>query len=458
MKLPFDEAAKAAQAQVFEIDRAPEELEIVTDTRELRPGQTFLALHGERFDGHAFAREAVEKGAAAIVVDNPEALVSGVTALVVEDTLEGYLALAGAARTRFHGRVLAITGSAGKTTTKAFATQLLATRYGDRVVASPANENNEIGVCKFLLSAESRHEVLIVEMGARHFGDIERLVRAAKPDLGILTNVGDAHLEIMGSRERLEETKWALFSGGARAVLNARDVASIGRAPTLAEPPHWFFVSEPGENVPFYGRVTALINSSSWIEIDGEREHTYAIAARVPGLHNRANLAAAIAAAVDYGVEPERIVAAVPQLELPHGRYERIPLPTGVMLIYDAYNANAAGMIAALDAFSTEGARRRIALLGSMAELGEGAADLHRRVGGHAAVTKVDVMLVGGEFAGDLAQGARTAGLPSERIVPFATNEQAASWVREHARAGDAVLLKGSRKYKLEEIVEELRR
>jgi UDP-N-acetylmuramoyl-tripeptide--D-alanyl-D-alanine ligase len=459
VKIPFEDAAAATQAQVLEIDRAPHRLEIVTDSRTMSPGQTFVALHGERFDGNAYVREAIEKGAAAVVIDDPEALVSGVTALLVKDTLEAYLALAATARSRFRGRVLAITGSAGKTTTKSFAAALLAAQYGDRVIASPANENNEIGVSKFLLAAdEERHDVLVVEMGARHYGDIETLVRAARPDLAILTNVGDAHLEIMGSRQRLEATKWGVFSTGARAILNARDVASIGRAPSLAEPPHWFFACEPGENVPMYGRVTALINSSRWIEIDGEREQAHAIRARVPGSHNRANLAAAIAASVEYGVEPDRIVAAVPLLELPRGRYERIALPTGVMLIYDAYNANAAGMIAALDAFAAESARRRIALLGSMAELGEGAADLHRRVGGHAAETNVDVMLVGGEFAGDLAAGARTAGLPSECIVPFLSNEQAASWVREHARAGDAVLLKGSRKYRLEEIVEELRR
>ncbi len=459
MKLSFADAAKATHAHVFDIECAPELLDIVTDTRTLRPGQAFLALRGERFDGNAFVREAIAKGAAAIVIDDPQARPTGVTTLMVEDSLQAYLALASVARSRFHGRVLAITGSVGKTTTKAFAAQLLATRYGDRVAVSPANENNEVGVSKFLLAADDdRYDALVIEMGARHFGDIEMLVRAAKPDLGILTNIGDAHLEIMGSRERLEITKWGLFSGGARAILNARDVASIRRAPSLDEPPHWFFAGEPGDNVPMYGRVTALLNSSLWIESEGERETSYPIAARVPGAHNRANLAAAIAAAIEYGVEPASISSAIPQLELPRGRYERIALPSGVVLIFDAYNANAAGMIAALDAFATENARRRIALLGSMAELGEGAADLHRRVGGHAAQTKVDVMLVGGEFAGDLALGASTAGLSSERIVPFESNEQAASWLREHARAGDAVLLKGSRKYRLEEIVEELRR
>ena len=459
MRFTFDEAMRAMDARVFEADAAPAHVHVSTDSRSLTEGQTFLALRGENFDGHRYAQDAVRRGASALVLDDPAARVPGVATLLVKNTLAAYLALAGAARARFKGSVLAITGSAGKTTTKAFAAQLLAVRYGSRVLASPENENNEIGVSKLLLAADGeKHDVLVVEMGARHFGDIATLVRAARPSVGLLTNVGEAHLEIMGSRERLEETKWALFGSGAKAILNARDVASIHRAPSLDTRPHWFAAGEVGENPPIHGRVSALAGPFRWIEIDGDREDVHVIESRVPGAHNRENLAAALAAATELGVEPLELVRAIPELVLPRGRYERVRLESGVALIYDAYNANAAGMIAALDAFAGEDARRRIALLASMAELGEGAADLHRRVGGHAAATKVDVLLVGGEFAGELALGARNAGLPSERIVPFVTNEQAAQWVRENARAGDAVLLKGSRKYRLEEIVEELRR
>ncbi len=459
MRLRFAEAVKATDAQVFESNLAPAEIDITTDTRTLVPGQTFLALHGEHFDGNAYTRDAVERGAKLLIVDNAEAIVPGTAVLLVRDTLKAYLALASAARAKFRGRVIAITGSSGKTTTKAFLAQLLAVRHGTRVLAAPANENNEVGVSRLLLRADNdAHDVVVVEMGARHYGDIETLVRPTRPDLAILTNVGDAHLEIMGSRERLEETKWAIFATGARAVLNAGDVTSIRRAPSLSAPSHWFYAGEPGGDFPMHGRVTALAGARQWFEIDGERDTTYEIDLRVPGVHNRANMAAAIAAAMECGIEPADIVRAIPEIELPRGRYERIALRSGVMLIYDAYNANVAGMMAALDAFAAEAAPRHIALLSSMAEIGEGAADLHRRIGGHAAATNVDVMLVGGEFAGELALGARTAGLPSERIVPFVTNEQAAGWVRENARAGDAVLLKGSRKYKLEEIVEELRR
>ncbi len=460
MTLTFGAAVDATHATVSGTEHAPNEVRVVTDTRAIAPGDTFLALRGERFDGHRYVGEAVANGAVAVIIDDPSVRPTSTTALVVADTLKAYMALARAARNRFRGRVLAITGSTGKTTTKSFVAQLLALHYGTRVLAAPGNENNQIGVSKLLLNADNhRHDVLVVEMGARHFGEIAQLVEIARPHLGILTNVGDAHLEIMGSRERLEETKWALFSAGAQAVINARDIASITRAPRLAHRPHWFYAGSDRSEIPTSGRVTAICDNRL-IDFDIETGHDRDVRVdiRVPGAHNRENLAAAVAAAVHFDVDLDAIAAAIPKLAMPEGRYERMQLPSGITLIFDAYNANTAGMIAALDAFAQEEARRRIALLSSMAELGESASELHLRVGAHAAETQVDVMLVGGEFADELSAGAVRAGLSSERIVPFASNAQAAQWVRTNARAGDAVLLKGSRKYRLEEIVEDLRK
>jgi UDP-N-acetylmuramoyl-tripeptide--D-alanyl-D-alanine ligase len=201
-----------------------------------------------------------------------------------------------------------------------------------------------------------------------------------------------------------------------------------------------------------------LLGRDELVEVSGGRSLSYAVDARVPGAHNRENLAAAAAAALELDVRIDAIVRGIPTLELPAGRYQSIRLNDGTRIVYDAYNANATGTIAALDAFAEESAGRRIAVLGSMAELGEEASSLHERVGAHAAQTHVDMLLVGGEYASELAAGAHGAGLSSERIVQFATNSDAARWLRENAHAGDVVLLKGSRKYKLEEIVEELGR
>ncbi|MGR4065905.1 MAG: glutamate ligase domain-containing protein, partial [Vulcanimicrobiaceae bacterium] len=269
--------------------------------------------------------------------------------------------------------------------------------------------------------------------------------------------VGDAHLEIVGSRERLEETKWALFGRGARAVLNVGDAASVRRAPELPEPPHWFFAGGPDDDPPATGNVTALLGTRLLVDVAGGASRRAAVDVRVPGAHNRANAAAAAAAALELGVPFAAVALALSDLQMPEGRYEKTTLPSGATAIYDAYNANAAGTIAALDAFAQEPARRRIAVLASMAELGSEAAVLHERVGARVAERSIDVLLVGGDFAERLACGAREAGLSSERIVHFATNSDASSWLRENGREGDVILLKGSRKYKLEEVLEGMR-
>jgi len=455
--IPFAAAVEATGAEVLGGADAPEWLRVTTDTRTIARGDAFLALRGERFDGHDYTHKAAALGAAALVVEERAAAVDGIATLLVADTLRAYLALARVARDRYAGRVVAITGSAGKTTTKELLAQLLAAAFGDRVAASPANENNEIGVSKFLLAnANDAHDALVVEMGARHYDDIAPLVAAARPDTGILTNVGEAHVEIMGSRERLAHTKWGLFSGGAAAVLNARDEVSLRRAPSLAERPRWFAATDD-ERISTGGRTTLLVGTGRLIEIDDDRETELSVDVRLPGAHNRANLAAAIAGARELGVPLETIAAAIPGLVLPKGRYESIALPGGPRLIYDAYNANMSGMFAALDAFAQEAGERRIAVLASMAELGDEAASMHERVGERAAGA-VDRLLVGGAFADELERGARRAGLSSERIARFASNDEAARWLESNARPGDVVLLKGSRVYKLEEIVEKLRR
>ncbi len=455
MNLHFAAAVCATGATVLESENAPAAVRAVTDTRTLHPGDTFLALHGERFDGHAFTAQAVQRGASALVVDDASAAVPGVTTLVVGDTLRAYMDLASLARERFSGAVVGITGSSGKTTTRGFLEQLAHARYGDRVLAPPGNENNEIGVSKVLLAADdARYDVIVLELGARNFGDVAVLVDIARPQVGVLTNVGEAHLEIMGSRERLAETKWGLFSRGARAVLNADDDVSQLRAGGLDRRPHWFAEGHEGAEWALE-RITAIAGDTL-IDRNGTTTMRRAVEIRFPGRYNRCNLAAAVAAALELGIPLDVIAPAVPSLQLPAGRYARLTVGDGgPKIIYDAYNANASGMIAALDAFAQESAGRRIAVLASMAELGNESQALHERVGAHAARI-VDVLVVEGDFATELARGARDAGLLPSQIVEVRNNTEAAAWLRDHATPSDAVLLKGSRKYRLEQIVEAL--
>lgn len=458
MTLTFDEAAKATGAHVERSERAPEAVIVSTDTRTLATGETYLALRGERYDGHDYIDQALRKGAAALVIDQSPQRALEVATLIVADTKAAYMSLASVARSKFHGRVIAITGSTGKTTTKVLLSQLLASRYLKHVAASPSNENNEIGVSKLLLRITNDVQAVVVEMGARHFGDIAALVEIARPHIGILTNVGEAHLEIMGSRERLAQTKWAIFSQGATAVLNIRDEVSRAYAPQLENPPRWFGLGAARLPELHEGeRGMFLLDRHTMVLIERGISRTYHLRARLPGDYNLENLAAALAGALELGCDPESLVSAVEDLELPSGRYESINVSHGVRVIFDAYNASMSGMIATLDAFAQEDGVRRIAVLGSMAELGPEATQMHNTVGQHAARLAFDTLLIGGDYVEHLAEGALAAGYPAERIVRFQDNAFATTWLSEHAEAGDVVLLKGSRKYKLEEILEGLR-
>jgi UDP-N-acetylmuramoyl-tripeptide--D-alanyl-D-alanine ligase len=449
VRLPTNDALAALGGTVVHRERLPATIAISTDTRAIRPSHTFLALRGERFDGHRFVEEAVRAGASAAIVEDAAALPAGCAGIVVGDTVQAYLALARVARARLRGAVVAITGSTGKTTTKQFLARALAAA-GVPAIATPENENNEIGVAKFLLSLDDGDaRIAIVEMGARKYRDLDVLVAAAQPDVAILTNVGDAHLEIMGSRERLAETKWGIFGSGARAVLNLADAASRERAAMLPAAPMWCGID--AERPPA-GAPGAIVRLENVLVLDGTATRAIPFHVDVPGDHNRRNLAAALAAAALLGADLAAIAAAAPTFATPAGRYERIALPDDITLIYDAYNASMSGALATLATFARERATRRIAVLGSMAELGADAPAMHRRVGA-AAADAADIVLVGGAFADDLAAGAADAGLDAHALVPYVDNDHAVAWLRANAHAGDVVLLKGSRMYRMEHIV-----
>jgi len=427
-------------------------MRVVTDTRQLEPGDAFLALRGDKYDGADFAGDAYAKGAALAIVARPDALGSnGHAGLIVDDTLRAYMQLGAASRAHSRAIVIAITGSTGKTTTKTLLAQLLA-QSGKKIAATPQNENNEVGVSKLLVALEGDEDIVVVEMGCRHDGEIAELVQIAQPHLGILTNIGEAHLEIFKTRDRLAETKWGLFSGGAVAILNVADEESVRRAPSLSLSPGWFGAGEAAAgDVPL--PATLIPTRNEIVFADGAGREVFPLQTALPGEHNLSNLAAAATAARATEMTPSAIVAAIPSLVLPPGRYERVALDGGKQLVYDAYNASMSGTLATLRAFAVEPATRRIAVLGGMAELGDDAPQMHQRVGGAAAELRMDVVLVGGEHADDMIRGAVQAGLSPLAIVPYDDNAAAIAGVRANLREGDAVLLKGSRMYKMEEIL-----
>lgn len=455
MTISSNEATRIIEAQV--IGRLPTELRITIDTRRLVPGETYLALRGTRFDGHAFIERAFRQGAAAAIVDTIDQVPSGLPALLVKDTFAALLSLAALARRHFCGAIVGITGSTGKTTTKALLAELLCNAQLGGVAATPENENNEIGVSKLLLHL-SNEATAIVEMGARHVGDIATLTSIVQPHVAILTNTGEAHLEIFGSREALIREKRQIFSTGSRPILGIPEPIDPIFYASLKQTPYFFGIDQEHRNLPAQDIAGAFfIEREHVLFIDVERrERRFPYTITIPGDHNRRNLAAASAAAWALGLTPERLVEALQcGVQLPNGRYQRHQTASGITIIDDAYNASPSGMIASLATFAREPGRH-IIVLGSMAELGESAASEHRRVGTVIGLQRPALLLVGGQHASDVASAAHEAGLASEAIRSFSNNEEAIAVLRSMLHQGDTVFIKGSRLYHLEEIVDAL--
>ncbi len=414
---------------------------ISTDSRHLPAGALFVALRGAHHDGHDFTAAACAGGAVAALVDHVPPGVEPTRAFVVADTLRALGDLAAFTRRRWGGRVVAITGSNGKTTTKEMLAAIAAAAYGPpRVLKTRGNENNLIGVPLTLFRLRGDEVVAVIEMGMNAFGEIARLTAMAAPDVGVITNVGAAHLEGVGDLAGVARAKGELFAGlPAEATIAANmDDEWVAR---LA-------AGFRGRRIEF-GRGRAvraarlerggLDGVRFTLEVDGRRA---AVHLRGAGAHNVHNALAAAAAAHALGIELESIAAGLNAAVLPKMRMQVVRLANGVSLINDAYNANPESAEAALDALARSPARK-IAVLGEMRELGAASAALHARVGARAAACGIDWLIAVGPHAAAMAEAARRAGVG--RVDTCADAGTATALVAARWRSGDTVLIKGSR-------------
>jgi UDP-N-acetylmuramoyl-tripeptide--D-alanyl-D-alanine ligase len=413
---------------------------VCTDTRALAAGCLFVALRGPTFDGHAFAAAALAGGAAAVLVERLPAGVDPARAIVVPDTLRALGDLAAWTRRRWGGRVAAITGSNGKTSTKEMLAAILEQAWPGRVLKTHGNLNNLVGVPLTLLRLTGDEAAAVIEMGMNAFGEIARLTEIAAPDVGVITNVGPAHLEGLGSIEGVARAKGELFAGMPAAgtiAVNMDDARVAAAAAAFA-----------GRRVEFgAGRHVRAED----IDDAGLAGCTFTLgigAARAPvrlrgaGRHNVQNALAAAAAAHALGVAMPHIAAGLAAAELPNMRMQVVPLANGVTVINDAYNANPGSTAAALDAVGRLPGRA-IAALGEMRELGPRSAELHAAVGAHAVAAGVAWVLAVGPGAEPIAAGARRAG--GARVDVCADAAAAAALISAGWRRGDTVLVKGSR-------------
>jgi UDP-N-acetylmuramoyl-tripeptide--D-alanyl-D-alanine ligase len=445
------------------------------DTRTLKRGDLFVAVRGDRFDGAQFAIAAIVAGAAGVVVprgwgatDDARAFTRGsgdgaqnaahdAPAIVeVDDTTAALQSLARRIRRESGAKVVAITGSAGKTTTKEVTGELLSARY--RVVRNRGNFNNHIGLPLSLIDLRERPEIAVVELGMNHAGEISTLVRIAEPDVRVWTNVGDAHAGFFASVDAIADAKAEILEAARPAdvlVANADDRRIAARTAAFRGRVVTFGIDRDADV-----RASAIVDRG----IDGlaARVTTPRGAADITtplvGRANLANVLAAAAVALEFGVPLADIAARAATLSPAPHRGEIVRLAGGVTVIDDSYNANPTATRRALDVLAAATASRRIAVIGEMLELGDHAAALHAEVGAAAAAVGIDLLFsIGGAPAAALADAAIAAGMPRASVRYAATSDEAAGDVASALHAGDVVLVKGSRGVKTDRIVERLK-
>jgi UDP-N-acetylmuramoyl-tripeptide--D-alanyl-D-alanine ligase len=425
---------------------------VTTDSRSAQPGDVFVALRGPRHDGHQFVADAVARGAVLAVIADPAAAAG--PALLVPDTLRALGALAALHRRTLPTTVVGVTGSVGKTTTVGMCAQVLCERF---VTARSAESwNAEIGVALTLLGLEPSHQVAVVEMAMRGLGQIRDLVEMARPRVGAVTTIGETHLELLGSRERIAAAKAELVEGlpaDGVAIVNA-DEAISARLVRDARCRIVRFGMAPQADV----RATEVRSSATGCRFTLHLGREAApVRLPVVGLHQVRNALVAAAVGHALGLSLDEIVGGLARVRAAKMRLE-ISTVDDVILIDDSYNASPQSMAAAFDVLrQVGGGRRRILALGEMRELGPASWWFHRQVGAQAAALAPALLVAVGEGARAYLDGAEAAGLRTSAVVWAASAREAIPIIRGAVRPGDVVLVKGSRAVEMEHVVAALK-
>jgi len=453
MTFSLQEIARITGGRLVPVDARVEIRSVSTDSRTLRAGELFVPLRGENFDGHDFLTLAVRNGAAACLSED---VISGMTVpvIVVNDTLKALGDLAAAVRGRFSGPVAAITGSSGKTTTKEMLAAIL-TRTAPGLVTA-GNFNNLIGLPLTLLQHEEAQRWMVLEMGMSARGEIARLCEIASPTVGVITNVGAAHLETLHGIDGVARAKGELFEAlgpGGSAVINADDPL-VRALPVANGVRRLLFGLAPEAEVR--AENVAMNDGRARFDLvlpDGRRT----ISLPVAGRHNISNGLAAAAVASVLGITADDIAGGLEGFSMCGGRMEVQSLANGMLLIDDSYNANPLSMAAALQALTDLAhGQRRIAVLGDMLELGDASEELHWQCG-EIAAQKADHLLTVGALGAALAEGALQAGMPQQAVQACASHEELLTQLQALLRPGDRILVKGSRGMRMEKISNALR-
>lgn len=429
---------------------APEVSAVCTDSRKITPGCLFLPWVGERFDGHDFIDAALDAGAAGCICARlPDTLKDGKFYIQAPDTRLALRALASAYRSRFPIPVVQVTGSVGKTTTKEMIAAVLGAKL--RVLKTPENYNNDIGTPLTLLGLGPEHEAAVIETGMNHAGEIEYLGAMVRPDIAVISNIGDAHIEFLGSRQGILEAKCEIFTHlkeDGLVILNGDD-------PLLDTVSVKFPTVRCGRSQHCQARITEL--SDHGVEgidctVVTERDR-YELSISTPGDYLAYSASIAVAVAERLGLSREEIIQGASNYRPAGSRMRVLRLPGGRIILDDCYNANPQSVAAALEVLARTDCDRKVAVLGDMGELGGIAGRAHYNMGALAAMLGVDMVIAIGEQAAKIADGAAQSG---SSVLYFTKKEEALTELRRQLEPGTSMLIKASHIMHFEQLTEQL--
>ncbi|WP_031513414.1 UDP-N-acetylmuramoyl-tripeptide--D-alanyl-D-alanine ligase [Desulfofalx alkaliphila] len=452
-KVTIGEIVSAVKGDLLQGDPNRPVERVSTDTRSLLPGDIFFALVGANHDGHQYALQAVDKGAAALVLAKAiPGIDSRVPVIKVSDTLLALQALAAYNRRQFDIPVIAVTGSNGKTTTKDLIYSVLSQKY--RVLKTRGNFNNEIGLPLTLLELNEEHDMAVLEMGMRGLGQIDELCKIAGINAGIITNIGETHLEVLGSIENIAQAKGEILQNvppEGFGLIPAESQEALKQAGRCRGKVLTFGLDCVGDYVAVDVQTGRC--GSSFVAVTPVGE--LLIKLPLPGRHNVSNAMAALAVGLKMGLSLNEVATGLAKAEISDMRLQVIH--TGKFtIINDAYNANPQSTKAALTALADlAGERRQVAVLGNMYELGQREQQGHYEVG--LAAKNVDMLVTVGQLAKYTAQGGRLSGIKPGNVYWFADNGSATDFLKKALKPHDVILVKGSRGMGMEEIVESIK-
>ncbi len=449
--------AAACRGKLCNCDAGKKVLDIVTDSRKVLEDAVFVALRGEKFDGHNFVHQVYAMGAICAVVDEKYEIPEGAAVLVVEDTYKALRDIAAYYRERFNIPSIAVTGSVGKTSTKDMIAEVLGIHYN--VLKTEGNFNNEIGLPLTAFRLNSDHQLAVFEMGMSAFGEISRLSQIVAPEVAVITNIGYSHIEHLGSRENILKAKLEVLDGmapGGTVILNGDDEYLNSAIDAIPFETFTYGIENQDSDIVAFNIKKSEVGTEFDIKIDG---NVYTLRIGVPGLHHVYNALSAILVGVIYNMPTREIIRGVAEFR-PSGMRQNVVELGDKVLIKDCYNASPTSMKSGLEVLSVvspiqkEEAYRQVAVLGDMLELGEYSEEAHRFVGRLCCSYNLDCLIAVGPNAKFVAEGAIENGFNSSELYAFYDNNTLKEHILDILKPNDVVLFKGSRGMRLEEIAD----